>query len=256
MLRVTEAQMDWLEKAGTELDRRAGLTTYIVAQYLTRLDLRIDGEEMPAERGSILILEPNVPHYYRCPEELLHHWFHVEGDLTGLMQKYAILPNRLYNLKNTNEISALFRQISMTHHDKGAFREDYIQLKIEELFITMAMQLSLQRAASEMSYSTIVRLKELRFSILAHPEYDWTVAEMARRLYLSESYFYQLYRRCFGITPTQDLIGIRIERARTLLLHDCTVAAAAEKCGYSSVYHFIRQFKRLVGTTPYQFKKC
>lgn len=144
----------------------------------------------------------------------------------------------------------------MTHHDKGAFREDYIQLKIEELFITMAMQLSLQKAASEMSYSTIVRLKELRFSILAHPEYDWTVAEMARRLYLSESYFYQLYRRCFGITPTQDLIGIRIERARTLLLHDCTVAAAAEKCGYSSVYHFIRQFKRLVGTTPYQFKKC
>lgn len=39
--------MDWVEKAGTELDRRAGLTTYIVAQYLTRLDLRIDGEEMP-----------------------------------------------------------------------------------------------------------------------------------------------------------------------------------------------------------------
>lgn len=48
-----------------------------------------------------------------------------------------------------------------------------------------------------------MHLKELRRRILEHPEYDWSVAEMARQMYLSESYFSPLYRKCFGITPNQ-----------------------------------------------------
>lgn len=255
MLRITDAQCNWIEKKGVELERSCGLPVYIVAQYLSQIDLRIGERMHMTQHGSVLILEPNVPHYYLCREELLHHWFHIEGDIPALLCKYGIAPNRLYKLEDPNAISAIFRQIAATYHDKGKYRSDYLRLKVEELFVTLAMQLDLQAAASETSYHTVEALKALRCRMLEHPEYEWPIAQMAAQVYLSESHFYQLYRKCFGITPNRDLIGIRIDRARTILLHGSSVCATAEKCGYTNVYHFIRQFKQLVGLTPNQFKK-
>lgn len=256
MLKILDAQNNWVEKKGFLLEREEGMPFYIVAQYLSRIDLRIGGATHQTPLGSILILEPNIPHAYYCSEELLHHWFHLDGDeVKPLLNKYGIPPNKLYSLGNAEQFSTIFQQISLTYHDKGHFREDFMDLKVRELLIGMGMQINLQAQARDLNYDVIMRLKKLRFRILEHPEYDWTVSEMARQMYLSESYFSPLYRKCFGITPNRDLIAIRIERARTNLLCGSSVAAAAERSGYTNVYHFIRQFKKVMGMTPNQYKQ-
>lgn len=254
MLRILDTQGNWTERKGFSLERPEGMPFYIIAQYLTGIELCIDGETRQAPPGSILILEPGVPHAYYCTEDLLHHWFHVEGPLQPLLEKYGLQPNRLYQLGNADELSVIFQQIALAYHDKGLYRQDYMALKLQELLVCMGTQLNFQSRADNLDYNVILRLKELRRRILEHPEYDWSVAEMARQMYLSESYFSPLYRKCFGITPNRDLIGIRIERARTNLICGCSVAAAAEKSGYSNVYHFIRQFKKVTGITPNQYK--
>lgn len=254
MLTVLEAQCNWVENRGMQLVRDDGVPFYIIAQYFSEIDLTFLGETHRTSWGSLLILEPNIPHSYTCREELLHHWFHLDGDVAGLLERYGLPPNQLYSLQNAEEISAILQQISMTYHDKGLFREDYLELKVRELCINLARQLNLQSRINNLDYSVIMRLRELRFRILEHPEYDWTVAEMASQIYLSESYFYPLYRKCFGITPNRDLIAIRIERARTNLMCGCSVSAAAEKSGYTNIYHFIRQFKKVTGMTPKQYK--
>lgn len=254
MLNVLEAQCNWVEKKGVTLVRDSGMPFYIVAQYFSEIDLNFLGEKHRTAWGSILVVEPNLPHSYTCTEDLLHHWIHLEGDVAELLARYGLRPNHLYQLQNAEDISAILRQIAMIYHDKGLFREDYLNLKVQELFISMAQQFNLQSRISNMDYGVIQRLRDLRFRILEHPEYHWTIAEMASQMYLSESYFYPLYRQCFGTTPNRDLIAIRIERARTNLLCGCSVSAAAEKSGYASVYHFIRQFKKVTGMTPREYK--
>lgn len=254
-MKVMEAQYRWTERAEFTLTRDQGLPHYIIAQYLSRIDLRIEDRIESASLKSVLVLEPNVPHGYRCEETLLHHWLHVDGNVGELITQYGIRPNRLYQLENDGDLSAIFRQIAQAYHDKGPFREQYMSLKVEELLITIGMQLRLQTTSSDLNYHVIVCLKELRFELVEHPEYNWTVSEMAKRAYMSESYFYSLYRKCFGITPNRDLIGIRIEHARRNLRSGYSVAETAEKVGYSNVYHFIRQFKEIVGVTPNQYKK-
>ena len=152
-------------------------------------------------------------------------------------------------------ISSLFRAVSLAYHDNSPFRTEYMNLKTEEILLHTAMQLSIQENLHDLDYTLISRLKELRTEILEHPGEDWTVTRMAEMLHISESYLYPLYRRCFGISPAQDVTGIRVGLARTMLSDGLPVAEVSERCGYHNVYHFIRQFRRVTGITPGQYKK-
>ena len=70
------------------------------------------------------------------------------------------------------------------------------------------------------------------------------------------AYLLRLYRKVTGRTPTQDLIRLRIEKARRLLaghphLEIKQVAAAV---GYDDALYFSRLFKKETGLNPSAFK--
>jgi len=73
---------------------------------------------------------------------------------------------------------------------------------------------------------------------------------MARRLGVSVSRLYPLYRRLFSISPGKDLILMRVEKAKNMLLQGESVSRTAEAMGYANIYHFIRQFKQITGSSP------
>ena len=90
-MNILEAQYNWLVRKGTKLVRNEGVPFYIIAQYLTNLDLIIEGHTKHAKCGSIIVLEPNKKHSYYCKEELIHHWIHIEGkDFSNLLTHYNI----------------------------------------------------------------------------------------------------------------------------------------------------------------------
>lgn len=60
----------------------------------------------------------------------------------------------------------------------------------------------------------------------------------------------------FLTSPMDDLISERIDRARWLLRNEpISVTAVAERCGFASIYHFSRTFKKRVGSSPTQFRR-
>ena len=71
---------------------------------------------------------------------------------------------------------------------------------------------------------------------------------------ISEIYLRRLFTKHFGITPKQYILEFRIRRAKQLLSEKAlTVTGIAEKCGFSSVYHFCRAFKSITGQTPTEY---
>lgn len=86
--------------------------------------------------------------------------------------------------------------------------------------------------------------------------YDWTVKKMSELVNLSESRFYSLYKKVFGITPQHDLFMLRIQRAQNCLINTTySVETIAAIVGYKNQYHFIRQFKQYTGFPPGQYRK-
>jgi two-component system response regulator YesN len=82
-----------------------------------------------------------------------------------------------------------------------------------------------------------------------------TLAEMAKISHLSISRLAHIFKEQMGITIVDYLTGVRIERAKQLLL--ATEQNCTEICfqvGYNNQSYFTRTFKELVGMAPLQFR--
>ena len=82
-----------------------------------------------------------------------------------------------------------------------------------------------------------------------------SVAEIAKACHLSASRMAHVFKEQMGITIIDYLTGVRIERAKQLLL--ATEQNCTEVCfqvGYNNQSYFTRTFKELVGMTPRQFR--
>ncbi|MDT7744389.1 MAG: hypothetical protein QOE59_3467 [Actinomycetota bacterium] len=82
------------------------------------------------------------------------------------------------------------------------------------------------------------------------------VEEMAAAAALSPSVLERRMRAVFGLAPTQFVLRARIDRARALLTGtDRPLADVALACGFYDQPAFTRQFTRLAGETPGQFRR-
>jgi AraC-like DNA-binding protein len=84
-----------------------------------------------------------------------------------------------------------------------------------------------------------------------HIDEPMSVALLAEAVCMSESAFAHLFKQVAGTSPYHFLKQLRLERARELLLNqDSTVSDVAGQVGYTSLSHFISEFKKYFGEPP------
>ena len=82
------------------------------------------------------------------------------------------------------------------------------------------------------------------------------LATVAKAVNTSTFYFCKLFKRATGLTFTDYLARVRIEKAKTLLLQrDRRVSEVAYDVGFQSLTHFNRVFKKLVGRSPSSYRQ-
>ena len=98
-------------------------------------------------------------------------------------------------------------------------------------------------------------LKAIRF-IEDNYSRNITIADVCRKLIISESYLIKLFKKYTGYSFIEYLTYIRIKNACILLNNDDTkIYTAAEKVGYKDQRYFSALFKKYTGLTPKQFKE-
>ena len=79
---------------------------------------------------------------------------------------------------------------------------------------------------------------------------------LSSRLFHDYTHLSNLFSTVEGVTIEQYFINQKIEKTRELLVYDeLTLTEIADRLGYSSVAHLSRQFKKVTGMTPSQFKQ-
>ena len=83
-----------------------------------------------------------------------------------------------------------------------------------------------------------------------------TLEQLAETACMSKYHFSRLFKRRMGISWTQHLSGLRIEKAKQLLVDgDMSVTEVCDAVGYNDLTHFARVFKKHVGVTPRAYRK-
>ena len=68
---------------------------------------------------------------------------------------------------------------------------------------------------------------------------------------ISVSYLRRLFSRCYGVSPIEYIINLRLEYAKEMIYSgDFSVTAAAEKSGFNDISYFSRTFKKHFGVPP------
>jgi len=98
--------------------------------------------------------------------------------------------------------------------------------------------------------SIVVSLIELYFAR------DVRLDELCIVVNLSPSHLTHLFKATLGISPTQYLKSIRMQRAQELLDHSfLSVKEIGMRVGMSDTSHFVRDFKKAYGLSPSQYRR-
>lgn len=83
-----------------------------------------------------------------------------------------------------------------------------------------------------------------------------SVSEVAERAHMSRRSFEQHFRETMGRSPAAEVRRLRIEEAKRLLREtDLKVSAVAEACHFKSDKDFWSTFRRVVSTSPYEYRR-
>ena len=100
--------------------------------------------------------------------------------------------------------------------------------------------------------------RRLRLAVeFMHEHYrrEIDLEEIAGAAYLSSFYFQRLFKRLMGVSPQKYLVGIRLDRARDLLLNTTdSVSRVSRSVGFRSQSHFARVFREVHGVSPLAFR--
>ncbi len=141
-------------------------------------------------------------------------------------------------------------------HSRVLSREQYeAMVRLLEIFAghlsVVANQILVQQENEEPPL--ISRAKSY---IAEHQADSISLDQIAKTLNVSTFYFCKLFKKATGLTFTDYFARTRIERAKNLLLNpNVRISEVAYDCGFLSLTHFNRIFKRVVGKSPTQYRQ-
>jgi AraC-like DNA-binding protein len=84
---------------------------------------------------------------------------------------------------------------------------------------------------------------------------DLTLASVARAVNTSTFYFCKMFKKATGLTFTEYLGRVRVEKAKSYLLNPhLRVSEVAFEVGFQSLSQFNRVFKRITGFSPTEYR--
>ena len=91
--------------------------------------------------------------------------------------------------------------------------------------------------------------------IYSHIHYRITIKELADYLNISESYLSKLFSKEMGISLSNYILDLKIEKSKNLLRYsDYNIVDIANYFSFSSQSHFIQAFQKKTGLTPHKYR--
>jgi AraC-like DNA-binding protein len=233
---------------------------------------RIVGDNMTAlGPGDLVFVGPGLPHIWQ--EERVRGVRHVQvlliqfeerflGD--GLLKLPALEPVRRLLLRAGRGLHV----VGPTRKQVGALMKKMAGCKGLERILQFLQILDLlansedchpiasPNFAANLELYDQERMDRVFQFLTSRLDQDLRLSEAAQLLHLSEGAFSRFFRAHTGKTFPAFVNELRVGRAcRLLTMSEKTVTELAFECGFSNLSNFNRQFLKLKGHTPREFRK-
>lgn len=253
----------------------------------------IDGEgimvfdevDVPYRPGMLTIIPKNLPHTTKSELHTKSYWEYLFINPDEIL-KEAYPDNEMFREKisklvngneqyfyqgENDELIKLVRMIMEECRDRKNFSREYLK----GLLLAMMIALSRQEKKQDNLPDGVLNGPQQKlpeenasrqggiYSISGALEYiskrymeDIRLETLASCCSLSETHFRRLFVEYMNMTPVEYINLVRIQQACELMKKThCSMEELAEKVGYTTISTFNRNFRKIIGTSPYQYKK-
>lgn len=256
-MHVTTLDIDNHQPPSFRLHRVHGRSDYLFVLFKSPAKVLVHDQYADVDKGCCVLFGPHMIQSYHPANgmEFVHDFIHFTPDLEYEHILLEEIPcNEVIKVFLPNQISAILLAIKKESANSISRYKKDILTSYATIFLHHLLD-ELERCRNHENSHNFRLLYDLRREIYRHPEQDWSIDNICKRICLSRSYLQHMYKEFFDISCIADIAAARISAAKTILISsDLQVSQVAERCGYNTTEHFIRQFKRLVGITPNAFR--
>lgn len=224
---------------------------------------RLNDQAMSLHPGEILIVKPGDWHADTCHPGLryLSVEFHLDRELlsheaTRLFRDTAT-PGQQRVRVHKPDFWPIFERLRAEAASSDRFAAHVQDALLAEFFWRLVRVLPREAVCPEFSGISEDQDFRTRFQRLLqqHAVAPLSVADMAQQMRMSVSSLAHKCKALLGASPAHALLRCRIEHAQALLkTTDLPVKEVGTRVGFQEPHHFLRTFKRLVGSTPSAFR--
>ena len=235
-------------------------------------DLVLDQRAERFGPDMISVIPRNFPHTTNSDPGTYGSWEYLFLDPGTLLREHfgenEILQRRFLNLLGrdaffgpVSQYRGLFSVVELILDEmrtKGAF---YIE-KVRGLLLSLLFEIA-RIAKKEDEDEPDVQLRTgvgpiqnaLKY-VEEHYADPIRIEELAKECHISETHFRRLFSEYIDMTPVEYVNLVRVLRScEALRSSNASMSTVAQNCGFSTVSTFDRNFKQVLGVTPYQWKK-
>ncbi len=184
----------------------------------------------------------------------------VGDNLIAFLQTGQVLlhtPSKAEFAKTTRQILKFGTEVDLKRLEEAYFQSRVVNKKQHESILrlltifaqhlsTLSNQLLVQESTAESP-----QVAKARMFIADHQAEELSLAQVASAVNMSAFYFCKTFKKATGMTFTDYLARVRVEKVKNLLLNPHKrVSEAAYEAGFQSLSQFNRVFRRIAGESP------
>jgi len=218
---------------------------------------RLGGKVFDVAAGQLLWVNCHHPHAYWAnagdPWEL--YWLRFDGPRADrLWQMLHAATRPVFSNLSLARARASFERIFklLQSHRPDAPAWVHAELARLTALLTEARQTSGDEPEPDFPFLLRKPIESMRLYF----HRPWHMRELAAQAGMSQSHFFRLFRTQMGASPNEWLRRERITQAKRRLIEtDDSVKEVAQQTGYSDQFFFSKDFKRVTGFTPTEFRQ-
>ncbi|PSU99974.1 AraC family transcriptional regulator [Photobacterium kishitanii] len=151
------------------------------------------------------------------------------------------------------EIQNIFKQLYASLYSHDSF---FIECAISEVISRFLLRTPPHLKHKKMRGGLSSYLsKNLREYIEQNLDNKITLSTLSSKANLSEFHFQRVFQQSFGVSPAKWILESRITKAKELLRKNTDLKDISSQCGFSDQSHMTRQFKKMTGLTPNEYRQ-
>lgn len=191
---------------------------------------------------------------YISPEDIVRQWGKSTQETRQIMD--AVGGKSFFvRVEECPAIAALIRAIFVEMQHRSAHYRECVRGMAYALLFEIARFNDMGEGQSVGKSVSLQLGSAIEYVDKNYPN-NFKIADLANECHMSETHFRRIFQEKMNMTPVEYVNFVRVRKACELIdKTDISMEDVAEKVGFVTPSTFNRNFRRIIGTSPYQWKK-